>query len=258
MEIKNGVWSEEEVKTLFKFVEVKKSEGVALINIFKLFAEKVGRMQNSVRNYYYKEVERLSQDKKRCEALSINISEHKVLNIEPFSLEDEKKLKMQVEELIGKGYSVRKACLVLADGDATKMIRIQNKYRSLIEKNKNEVTNVIKMPLKRNILNDEDVNALFLGLIKLVKKQQYEKAKIIYENDLESANAKLKTAIEGIVQKENEIDKLQKQIKILQNQAKTLKQKFEEYKSENKEKSAKNILSNYFFKGETIEKTNQM
>lgn len=251
METKNGIWSEAEVKTLFKFVEIKKSEGFALINIFKLFANFVGRKTNSVRNYYYKEVERLVKDKKRCSELSINISQHKVLNVAPFSKQDEVELQKQVEELMEKGNSVRKACLILADGDATKMIRIQNKYRSLKNiKKENESSNIIKMPIKRTMLNDEDVNALFLGLVKLVKKQQYEKVRAQYENDLESANLKLKEAFAGIVEKENKIDKLQKQIKLLQSQTRVLKRKCEEQKESKNNTTAKNLLNKYFTKND--------
>ena len=58
-------WQDEEVKSLFKFVEVKKSEGVPLIKIFDEFALKVGRRQNSVRNYYYNEIKELTKNEKR-------------------------------------------------------------------------------------------------------------------------------------------------------------------------------------------------
>ena len=247
MENKNGVWSEEEVKTLFKFVEIKKREGYALVKIFKLFADKVGRKPNSVRNYYYKEVVRLMQDEKRCKKLSIKISEHKVLSVEPFSQSDENMLKQEVDKLIEQGNSVRRACLILANGDATKMIRIQNKYRSLKNKNKKEeITNIIKMPIKRNTLSNEDINALFLGLLKLVKKQEFEKAKLMYEENLFNANNKLKGAIEGLIEKENKIEQLKKQIILLQSNVETLKKKVDKNSKMYKEKSAKKLLNDYF------------
>ena len=50
------IWEDEEVKALFKFVEIKKEEGMPLIKIFADFGKRVGRCQNSVRNYYYEEI----------------------------------------------------------------------------------------------------------------------------------------------------------------------------------------------------------
>ena len=46
-------WDDEEIKTLFKFVEIKKQEGMPLIKIFAEYATKTLRHANSVRNYYY-------------------------------------------------------------------------------------------------------------------------------------------------------------------------------------------------------------
>jgi len=244
---KSNAWEDEEVKTLFKFIEIKKREGVPLITIFKLYADKVGRMQNSVRNYYYKEVEALNCDKERCKSLGIDIKEHKVLNVKPFSKSDSNKLLAKVNKLRAQGHSVRKSCLMIAEGDATKMIRVQNKYRSLVkEKEKTQMDNIIKMPVKKNVLNDEDVNALFLGLLKLVKKQEFEKAKTVYENDIKSANDKLKDAVAKLIVRENKIDDLKKQLTLLQNQTKLLKEKLENVRIKVSKQNANTLLANYF------------
>lgn len=242
----NGMWSEEEIKALFKFVEIKKNDGVPLINIFKQFAQKVGRMQNSVRNYYYKEVTNLLKNKERSERLGINIQKHKVLEVKSFSRKDEEELKNKVEELRSQGNSVRKSCLILANGDATKMIRIQNKYRALIKEESKKVNNVIKMPIKKNILNDEDINSLFLGLVKLVKKQEFEKVKLLYEGNLSESNNKLKNAIAGLIEKDNKIEQLKKQIKLLESQTEILKRNVVKNGETLKKKNANKLLNEYF------------
>ena len=85
--------------------------------------------------------------------------------------------------------------------------------------------NVIKMPLNNNLMSDEDIDALFLGLIKLVKKQEMEKAKNYMQIELESANDRLKKAIKDIVLKKAQIEKLQSEISLLKHQIAEQKEK---------------------------------
>ena len=212
-------WQDEEVKTLFKFVEVKKSEGVPLIKIFDEFAKCTSRQQNSVRNYYYKEIKHLNENKDRLIKLGINLKNHLSKTPEPFSENDTKNVIENIKKLINEGYSVRGACLKLAGGNATKMVRYQNKYRSEVKYKKVEkmekMDNIIKMPIKKDIMSDEDINALFLGLVKLVKKQEASKAKMLFENELVHANEKLKRAIIDIANKQSQIEKLKTEISVL-------------------------------------------
>ena len=210
-------WQDEEVKTLFKFVEVKKSEGKPLIKIFNEFAKMVGRQQNSVRNYYYNEIKNLQNDEKRKKMLGVNLNLHLAKKPQHFSKLEEKNILNKINELINKGYSVRRACLTLAGGDATKMIRYQNKYRtSLKQNNKGEqMGTIIKMPERKTIMNDEDIKALFMGLVKLVKKQEQTKAKDEFETALTITNEKLRNAMNEIILKTEKIEKLQSQINLL-------------------------------------------
>lgn len=221
-----NVWEDEEVKSLFKFVEVKKSEGVPLIKIFNLFAKCVNRKQNSVRNYYYREIKNLKENKNRELRLGINLKNHIAKTPEPFSEKDTKEVVSNIKSLLEQGYSVRGACLELAGGDAGKMVRYQNKYRAEVkykqnEKEKNEgiKSNVIKMPVKSNILSDDDISALFLGLVKMVKKQAEVKAKMLVEGELKRANENLKLAILEIASKKHEIERLKNQIVVLEKDA---------------------------------------
>lgn len=220
-----GNWEDEEVKTLFRFVEVKKSEGVPLIKIFKEFADKTCRHQNSVRNYYYKEIKSLGENIERLNKLKIKLKNHVAKKPLPFNSGEAKNTINQINQLIEKGYSVRRACLHLACGDATKMVRLQNKYRSEVKSKKEDnMNNIIKMPTN-NIMSDEDINALFLGLIKLVKRQEAEKAKMHTQIELLTANDRLKQALKEIVLKKAQIEKLQEQITLLNEQITIQKEK---------------------------------
>ena len=84
--------------------------------------------------------------------------------------------------------------------------------------------NIIKMPANPNVMSDEDINALFLGLIKLVKKQEMEKAKYYYQVELGVANEKLKEAMKEIVLKKAQIEKMRSEISVLKNKCDSLKE----------------------------------
>lgn len=222
-----GKWQDEEVKTLFKFVEIKKDEGMPLVQIFKSYAFFTKRQPNSVRNYYYKEIKILTADKTRTKRLKIDLSKHEAKNICPFDKIDAKWIIDSIQELIEQGYSVRGACLKIANGDVSLMVRYQNKYRSEMKNKKrlDNMGNIIKMPANPNVMSDEDINALFLGLIKLVKKQEMEKAKYYYQVELGVANEKLKEAMKEIVMKKAQIEKMRSEINLLKNKCDSLKER---------------------------------
>lgn len=222
-----GKWQDEEVKTLFKFVEIKKSEGMPLVQIFRNYAFFTKRQPNSVRNYYYKEIKMLEADKTRTKRLKIDLSKHEAKTICTFDELDAKSIVDKIQELIGQGYSVRGACLKIANGDVSLMVRYQNKYRSEMKNKKglDNMGNIIKMPANPNVMSDEDINALFLGLIKLVKKQEMEKAKYYYQVELGVANEKLKEAMKEIVLKKAQIEKMRSEINVLKNKCDCLKER---------------------------------
>ena len=210
-----STWEDEEVKTLFKFVEIKKSEAVPLVKIFAEFANHTKRKQNSVRNYYYKEIKNLKDNLDRANCLDIDINKHFAKKPEHFSEQDKQQTIKKIQNLVDSGYSVRKACLELSGGNATQMIRLQNKYRSSKKQKDEGINNIIKMPTKKPLMNDEDINALFIGLVRLVKQQEAARVKQALECEMQHANLKLEKAMYDIVSKQNEIEKLKKEIAVL-------------------------------------------
>lgn len=244
-------WDNEEVKTLFKFIEIKKSEGVPLVDAFSQYAECTFRHKNSVRNFYYKELESLQKDKFKAQSLGIDLNNHIVVKGQAFSKDEQSNMVKQIDNLINNGYSVRKACLKLSGGNVAEMLRYQNKYRAIKNtkkiKEKPTMGQIIKMPQKTEKLSEEDIKVLFLGLVRLVKKQEYENAKSAFETQLFKANEKLKHAIAEIAFKQNQIDNLREEIKVVknkleENQELLLKEKV----SKVNKKSASNVLKNYF------------
>ena len=219
-------WDNEEIKTLFKFVEIKKSEGVPLVKIFEQYANCTQRQKNSVRNFYYKELSNLQEDKMTAKNLGICLNNHIVNKGVPFSKAEEKDVVQKIGALTKEGYSVRKACLTLSNGDVPTMLRLQNKYRALTKhkEKKSSMGQIIKMPTRSDSLSEEDLKVLFLGLVRLVKKQEYQNAKNIFEKEIFSANEKLKKAIAELVVKQNKIEQLQSEISLVKSKLEAQKE----------------------------------
>ena len=105
----NGIWNNEEVKNLFDTVEKVKNKNMPLKQAFVLHGESYSRKPNSVRNYYYHEIDNLKSDKNRLEKLGINLSKHEKNEINFFSSDEEKKLMTKIDSDVKNGLSVRKS-----------------------------------------------------------------------------------------------------------------------------------------------------
>ena len=233
-------WKDQEVVELFRFVEKQKAAGECLTNIFINFAKQTKRMPNSVRNYYYAELCNLMQNPTRCQKLQIDISLHKKIEPKEFTEDETKTVVTKILQMTAKGMSVRKACQTLANGEISLMVRYQNKFRSVVQKDKTmynsclqrvgeEVklktktpNNIIKMPDRRNVLTESDINSLFLGLVKLVKKQTQDDLCKTYEKDKQKANDMLRKTLVEIAEKDNIIKQLRKQFKVLKQEKEKL------------------------------------
>lgn len=121
-------WSEQETALLLNEVEQMRAQGQPLKSAFEIMAEKTGRMPNSIRNYYYAQMR--SQD-----------AEHKGA-FTPFTKAETEDLITAVLAGQAGGMSVRGVTLMLAGGDKKAMLRYQNKYRSMVKNNPEEVLRI--------------------------------------------------------------------------------------------------------------------
>ena len=203
--MKNGIWKNEEVKNLFQTVEKIKNENKSLRIAFSLHAQKYGRKPNSVRNYYYHEIDNLKLDKARLKDVGVDLNKHEKCEIKYFSPDEERSLMDKIDREVQNGVSVRKACLNLSGGDVELMLRYQNKYRNFIAKEKpKEENNIIKFTKKKASLSDAELQALFLGLVRLVKKNAAEEAG-------EKNNIELRRVIVSLQNKERELNQLKEE-----------------------------------------------
>ena len=110
----HGGWQKQEIDALQQSVEAAERSGESLRSVFERMSRQLGRKPNSIRNFYYAQV-RAAQGEDGARATPF----------ETFSPE-------QVLTARAQGVSVRACVRQMADGDRTRMLRYQNKYRSTV------------------------------------------------------------------------------------------------------------------------------
>ena len=209
--MKKGIWKNQEVKDLFLTVEKIKEENKSLKFAFLTHAEKYDRKPNSVRNYYYHEIDNLKEDKARLKKIGIDLSKHEKSEIKYFTESEEHDLMVRLDKLVKSGVSVRKACFSLSNGDVNLMLRFQNKYRNFLAKQKpkeENKDNIIKFTKKKSSLSDNELQALFMGLVRLVKRSAIEEINNKVQIDIDKANIELRKTITELHNKEREVKEL--------------------------------------------------
>ena len=119
----HGGWQKQEIDALQQSVEAAERSGESLRSVFERMSRQLGRKPNSIRNFYYAQV-RAAQGEDGARATPF----------ETFSPEEVERLVEQVLTARAQGVSVRACVRQMADGDRTRMLRYQNKYRSVIKK----------------------------------------------------------------------------------------------------------------------------
>ena len=234
------LWKDEEVMKLFHFVESYTLKGKSLSVAFKDYAFSNNRKPNSVRNYYYLELCNLIENTDRAKKLKIDITLHQKKQANFFSQEETNAQMKKILDLKNKGYSIRKACLTVANGNIEQMVRFQNKYRSLLKNNPEYLdqlsgnkTNIISMPVRKQNLTDNEINSLFVGLVKLIKSQARQEANLNIKNEKERANEILRQTLVDLANKEKQLKILRKKFELLKNESLNMSKNIETLRAEN-------------------------
>ncbi len=114
-------WQEAETARLFTAVQEANASGAPLRSVFESLSGDLGRKPNSIRNYYYACLRQQPGSASRTPAF------------QPFTPEETHELLRQVLMARGKGISVRACVMGLADGSHSRMLRYQNKYRTILK-----------------------------------------------------------------------------------------------------------------------------
>ena len=114
-------WQASETDQLFTAVRQASAEGVPLRTVFERLSADLGRKPNSIRNYYYACLRQQPQSVPRAPAF------------EPFTPEETHRMLRDILIGRGEGLSVRACVMRMAGGSQRRMLRYQNKYRTILK-----------------------------------------------------------------------------------------------------------------------------
>ena len=117
----HGGWKQQEIAALRESIAAAEERGESLRSVFERMSGQLGRRPNSIRNFYYAQL-RAGQDGEDA----------RTAPFETFAPDEVEELVEQVITARAQGMSVRACVRKLADGDRTRMLRYQNKYRSTV------------------------------------------------------------------------------------------------------------------------------
>ena len=177
-------WREDEIDRLWHEIQAANEKGQPLRSVFEQMGETLGRKPNSVRNYYYMQLRPRDGRAMRRAA-----------PFETFTEDEVRALVRGVLTARARGQSVRAPVMAMSGGDHTRMLRYQNKYRSVLKKRPQLIQEVLEElrqegidcadPLpsacpredlrqtvrqKISVLGDSGVNQLLAGLDALLDR----------------------------------------------------------------------------------------
>ena len=199
-------WECEEIKSLLSFILER--HDISRMEIFKKWAKENCRDMFSVRNFFYK---LKNKSLNKTSFLGFNKTELNKIFCLDFGKVSSKKLLQNILPVSQK--SVRAVCLGLAKNNLKLMTCYQNKYRNLLKNNKKEVletmkelekngiktrnpyNNIIQMKSKSTKLTEGDIKNLFMGLVRLIKRNAEEEVLLSLKQEAEFANTTLQNAL---------------------------------------------------------------
>lgn len=132
-------WSEAEEELLRERLSNAAHEGTPLREVFDTVAQDTGRKPNSVRNYYYTALRSHIAGKEEPALVRRERS-----SFTPFTDEEIKELLKNILSKQASGMSVRACAMSLGNGNRSRMLRYQNKYRSLLKNRRALVEDVMR------------------------------------------------------------------------------------------------------------------
>lgn len=227
-EIKVLGWSIAEIKKLMDMIENKGN--ASLLEVFDRHSSIFNRNSYSVRNFYYKLLKLYETDSEIANLLKENGVKNSAISFHFNENDTENLMKILLQN---DGLSVRGACRKLANGDKKLMIRYQNKYRNTLKHNpqlvekiltelrsqnvrvRNFKNNISIMPVKQEKITEKEIQSLFWGLVRLVKRNAEEEIENTLKREAEFANTALQNSLVDLRRKEVLIKELREQNKAL-------------------------------------------
>ena len=188
----NG-YTEDEAKYLVEFISEGRKSG-----LFSSYAQKTGRAKGSVRNYYYALLRSTGDDRVKKILRGKNLRAEKIV---PFTEAETDGILREILKQKSKGVSVRRAVLNLAKGDDRLMLRYQNKYRNVVNKEPERLERLLKEcgfgstdEAQKRI--EEEINGLYDKLAASLKEENKRLTTVLKR--LTDENALLKLQIKNL------------------------------------------------------------
>ncbi len=157
-------WSPGEISLLQTRLREAGASGGSLREVFEEVARRTGRKPNSVRNYYYTQLRAdITRDAQ-------GLLRRERPQFVPFAPAETRRLLREVLTGLSRGESVRACTLRLAEGNRSRMLRYQNKYRSLLSTHPDLVREVAAelrregIPVKEDLAPPPQQNSLLAGI----------------------------------------------------------------------------------------------
>lgn len=136
----NG-YTEDEAKAFVEYICAGKRQGKTLTGLFEDYSRRTGRARGSVRNYYYTLLRSTDNEEVKKLLKGTNLKAEK---IREFTEEETDGILRAILQQKAKGISVRRAVLNLANGDDKLMLRYQNKYRNVLNKQPERIERLMR------------------------------------------------------------------------------------------------------------------
>ena len=150
--------------------------------------------------------------------MGINLNNFIKKDFEKFEANKKQDMFNFITNNLKQGKSVRQSCMELANNDAKLMLRFQNKFRNMQkqnnkkEGNKTMQQNVINITKAKKEINkkitESEINALFLGLVKIIKKSAQENADEELKIECKEATQNFRQTLIDLNKKEVELKKV--------------------------------------------------
>lgn len=193
----NG-YTEDEAKSLVRFICEGRSAGRTLSGIFEDYAKRTNRAKGSVRNYYYALLRSCQDERVKNLLKGSGLKAEKIMQ---FSEEETDKMLTAILVEKSKGVSVRRAVLNLSGGDDKLMLRYQNKYRNVLSKQPERIEKLMKQcgiatgdDTKRRL--EEEINGLYDRLAGSLRQENARLTAIVKK--LSDENSLLKLQIKNL------------------------------------------------------------
>ena len=120
-----------------------KNQQSSLASLFEKFSVISGKAKGTVRNLYYALAKKSNMDKEFCDKY-LNGNPIKISKIIEFDELEEKQLIKNILRSKTDKKSVRSIIMQMADGDAKKALRYQNKFRNALKTKPQMITEITK------------------------------------------------------------------------------------------------------------------